>query len=229
MRFYFIPETRAESLYIVKSGEIELFLKDTTGQKIVLSVAEKNDLFGELAYARQQTALGNGDGTRRCRAFCRQARGSAVAVSKEPDTALHMLASMSGMLRRRDELIKTRVSRNANEEIDEKLSPIQRVSDWIAWFSGSMQFLILTLSVCPVDRLQHQSIGLPQFDVSVWISDDDRFAGIDFSLLFRAYQPERQVEKDRVRADIEYDVNVKASWKLCTCTKRRSHLRTNAG
>ena len=38
-----------DSLYVVRSGRIELFIKDTTGQKIVLSVAESGDLFGELA------------------------------------------------------------------------------------------------------------------------------------------------------------------------------------
>src|SRR6185312_5249509 len=35
------------SLYIVRSGEIELSVKDTTGDKIVLTVAEKDDVFGE--------------------------------------------------------------------------------------------------------------------------------------------------------------------------------------
>lgn len=53
------------------------------------------------------------------------------------------MAAMSGMLRRADELLKTRVSRNVNEEMEEKLSPLQRVSDWIEWFSGSLQFLII--------------------------------------------------------------------------------------
>ena len=38
-----------DSLYIVRSGEVELFVKDTAGQKIVLTTAEPNDLFGELS------------------------------------------------------------------------------------------------------------------------------------------------------------------------------------
>ena len=38
-----------DCLYFVGSGEIELFVKDTTGQKIVLTVAEKDELFGELS------------------------------------------------------------------------------------------------------------------------------------------------------------------------------------
>src|SRR5437016_4785505 len=40
---------RGESLYIVKSGEVELFIRDTAGQKIILKVAVKDDLFGEIS------------------------------------------------------------------------------------------------------------------------------------------------------------------------------------
>src|SRR5260221_1372027 len=38
-----------ESLYVVKSGEVELFIKDTAGQKIILKVATRDDLFGEIS------------------------------------------------------------------------------------------------------------------------------------------------------------------------------------
>jgi CRP-like cAMP-binding protein len=38
-----------ESLFIVRSGSVELFIKDTVGQKIVLTISEAGDLFGELS------------------------------------------------------------------------------------------------------------------------------------------------------------------------------------
>ena len=38
-----------DALYIVRSGEIELYIKDTAGQKIVLNVAQEGGFFGELA------------------------------------------------------------------------------------------------------------------------------------------------------------------------------------
>ena len=36
-----------DSLFIVREGAIELFIKDTAGQKIVLTVAEDGDMFHE--------------------------------------------------------------------------------------------------------------------------------------------------------------------------------------
>src|SRR4051794_37653674 len=38
-----------DALYIVRSGEVELSIRDTAGQKIVLTVSQKNDIFGELS------------------------------------------------------------------------------------------------------------------------------------------------------------------------------------
>src|ERR1700687_2809761 len=50
-----------DSLFIVRMGEIEVFIKDTGGQKIILATAESGDMFGELAMldsgARTATAL----------------------------------------------------------------------------------------------------------------------------------------------------------------------------
>ena len=38
-----------DAMYVVKRGEIELYIKDTTGQKIALNIARPGELFGELA------------------------------------------------------------------------------------------------------------------------------------------------------------------------------------
>ena len=45
---------------------------------------------------------------------------------KQPDAALNMLAAMGGMLRKVDRLLQTRVARNVNEEMEERLPTLQR-------------------------------------------------------------------------------------------------------
>ena len=42
-----------ESLYVVSTGEVELFIKDTAGQKILLALAGAGEVFGELALLDQ--------------------------------------------------------------------------------------------------------------------------------------------------------------------------------
>ena len=118
-----------DALFIVRSGSIELFIKDTAGQKIVLTVAEEGDLFGELSL------LDSGPRTATAVALTETEllvldRGDLLLLfQKRPDAALHMLAAMSAMTRKADELLRTRVSRNVNEEMEERSTPLQRVAD----------------------------------------------------------------------------------------------------
>lgn len=215
-----------DALYIVKSGEVELFVKDTAGQKIVLTVAEKNDLFGELsmldARPRSATSMTLVDSE----LFLLDRDDLLLLFQKQPDSALNMLAAMSAMLRKVDRLLQTRVSRNVNEEMEEKLPTLQRIADWIAWFSGSMQFLIINgmwfgvwiaINVFP--------LGINQFDpfpfglLTMIVSLEAIFLSC-----FVLISQNRQSAKDKIRADIEYDVNVKAELEVAHLHEKVDHI-----
>ena len=132
-----------DSLFIVREGQIELFIKDTVGQKIVLTTAESGDMFGELAMLdtgpRTATALALEDSE----VLVLDRDDLVLLFKRKPEAALHMLAALSGLTRKADELLRTRVSRNVNEEMEVHSTPLQRIADWIAWFSGSMPFLMI--------------------------------------------------------------------------------------
>ena len=205
-----------DSLFIVKSGEVEIFIKDTTGQKIVLVVAQQGDVFGELAMldgkARTATAMALMD----TKLFVLDRDDLLLLFRKKPDIGVAMLAAFSGMLRKADELLRTRVSRNVNEEIDEKLSPLQRIADWIAWFSGSMQFLIINALIFAVwIAINTLSLGVTQFDpfpfglLTMIVSLEAIFLSC-----FVLISQNRQSEKDHVRSDIEYEINIKAELEV---------------
>ena len=205
-----------ESMFIVRSGSIELYIKDTAGQKIVLTVAEEGELFGELSMLdsgpRTATAVALTD----AELLVLDREDLLLLFQKRPDAALHMLAAMSGMTRKADELLRTRVARNVNEEVPEPTSVLQKVADVIAWFSGSMPFLILngawfvvwiSLNVFP--------FGFKPFDpfpfglLTMIVSLEAIFLSC-----FVLVSQNRQAEKDRVRADIEYEVNIKAELEI---------------
>jgi CRP/FNR family cyclic AMP-dependent transcriptional regulator len=205
-----------DSLYVVKSGEVELFIKDTTGQKIVLTVAGAGEIFGELALldrgARTATALVLTDTE-----LLELDRDDLLLLfQRTPTAALRLLASMGHMTRKADELLKTRVSRNVNEEVEENLSPLQHVADWIAWFSGSMPFLGLNLLwFAAWIGLNTLPLGVPAFDpypfglLTMIVSLEAIFLSC-----FVLISQNRQSEKDHVRSDIEYEINIKAELEV---------------
>jgi len=205
-----------ESLFVVRSGEVELSIKDTAGQKIVLHVARAGDIFGELALldrgARTATAVALEDA-----ALLELDREDLLVLfQRTPTAALRLLAAMGHMTRKADELLRTRVSRNVNEEMQENLTLLQRISDWIAWFSGSMPFLLLNLGWFGLWIVFNvANIGVEHFDpypfglLTMIVSLEAIFLSC-----FVLISQNRQSEKDHIRGDIEYEVNIKAELEV---------------
>jgi uncharacterized membrane protein len=217
-----------ESLYIVHEGEIELYIKDTAGQKILLAIAGRGEVFGELALLdrgpRTATAMALADTE-----LLELDRDDLLLLfQKSPVAALRLLAAMSHMTRKADELLRTRVSRNANEEAEEKITLLQRVADWISWFSGSMHFLLLNaiwfVAWIAINTL---ALAVPQFDpypfglLTMIVSLEAIFLSC-----FVLISQNRQAEKDRVRADIEYEVNIKAELEIAHLHEKTDRIYT---
>jgi len=215
-----------ESLFIVRSGSIELYIKDTVGQKIVLTIAQAGDLFGELSLLDSGPRTATAVALSNTELLVLDRDDLLLLFQKRPDAALNMLAAMSAMTRKADELLRTRVSRNVNEEMEEHSTPLQRVADWIAWFSGSMPFLLINavwfITWIAINTLH---VGVPQFDpypfglLTMMVSLEAIFLSC-----FVLVSQNRQAEKDRVRADIEYEVNVKAELEVAHLHEKTDQL-----
>jgi Predicted membrane protein len=217
-----------DSLFIVRGGEIELFITDTAGQKIVLTTAPPGAVFGELAMLdsvpRTATALALTDSE-----VLVLDRGDLILLfQRKPEAALQMLACVGGLTRKAEELLRTRVSRNVNEEMQEQSSTFQRVADWIAWFSGSMPFLMINGGCFIIWILINTISRLTPFDpypfgmLTMIVS-----LGAIFLSCFVLISQNRQAEKDRVRSDIEYDVNIKAELEVAHLHEKTDRIYVN--
>ncbi len=220
-----------ESLFLVRDGEVEIFINDNAGQKIILTVAGAGDFFGEIALLdagpRTATVAALGD----CELIEFDRDDLLLLFGRKPDAALAMLAAMGRMTRKADELLRQRVSRNVNEEVEERLTPLQRVSDALAWFSGSMLFLLLHALWFTV------WVSLNTFILPLNSDGTRGFDPFPFGLLtmivsleaiflscFVLISANRQAEKDKVRADIEYEVNIKAELEVAHLHEKAEHI-----
>jgi CRP/FNR family cyclic AMP-dependent transcriptional regulator len=218
-----------DSLFIVRQGQIELFIKDTAGQKIVLTTAQPGDMFGELAMLdtgpRTATALALTESE----VLVLDRDDLILLFQRKPEAALHMLAALSGLTRKADELLRTRVSRNLNEEMEVHSTFLQKIADWLAWFSGSMPFLI-----------SHTFWFIVWVSLNTFILGDKAFDPFPFGLLtmivsleaiflacFVLISQNRQAEKDKVRADIEYEVNIKAELEVAHLHEKTDRIYEN--
>jgi Predicted membrane protein len=218
-----------DSLFIVRHGEIELFIKDTAGQKIVLTTSVPGDMFGELAMLdsgpRTATALALTDSE----VLVLDRDDLVMLFQRKPEAALHMLAALTGLTRKADELLRTRVSRNVNEEMQVHSTPLQKIADWIAWFSGSMPFLMINGGWFIIWIILNTfAIGIVAFDpypfglLTMIVSLEAIFLSC-----FVLISQNRQAEKDRVRSDIEYEVNIKAELEIAHLHEKTDQIYEN--
>ena len=205
-----------ESLFVVRSGEIERSIRDTAGQEIQLSIHSDNDIFGELALIERAPRSATATALTDTELLELDREDLLVLFEKSPPAALRLLAAMGHMTRKADDLLRTRVSRNANIEAEERITVLQRIADWISWFSGSMPFLALNLVWFVVwIAINTLHLGIEEFDpypfglLTMIVSLEAIFLSC-----FVLISQNRQAEKDRVRSDIEYDVNIKAELEI---------------
>ncbi len=204
------------TLYIVESGEVEIYIKDTAGQKILLKTVGKGEFFGEVSLfdgkSRTATAVAVTD----CELIALRREDLLAAFRLKPEMALGMLTAMGGMLREADKLLQSNVSRNVNEMMDKTMSNLERATDWVAWFIGSLQFLALTALWFGVwIAVNTLPLGVTAFDpfpfglLTMIVSLEAIFLSC-----FLLISQNRQTEKDRLRSDVEYDINVKAEMEI---------------
>jgi CRP/FNR family transcriptional regulator, cyclic AMP receptor protein len=203
-----------DQMFIVHTGQVELFVKDKAGQKIVLHVAEVGEFFGELSLLdggpRTATASALDDGE----LLIVDREDLQQLFRKRPDAALDMLAAMSRMTRKSNALLQARVSRNVNdrEEISRD-NIVMRTADWIANFSGSITFLVLHVAFFAAwlafNRLPIAFDPFPYNLLTMVVS----LEAIILSTLL-LFSGNRQAARDRIRSDIEYEVNLKAELEI---------------
>ena len=217
-----------DSMFIVQSGQVELFVKDTAGQKIVLHIAECPEHFGELS-------LLDG-GSRTASATVLQA-GVLLVLDREdlqqlfrkrPDSALDMLAAMGRMTRKANALLQQRVSRNVNEEVEEvdRGHFVLRTADWVAAFSGSITFLVIHVVLFSIWIV----FNLGLFTFGGW--DEYPFGLLTMAVSLEAiilstlllFSSNRQGARDRIRADIEYEINLKAELEVAHLHEKTDKL-----
>ena len=219
-----------DSIYVISSGEVEVFMKNDTGERIVLEVATRGDFFGELSL------LDNGTRTASVMAVqdtetLRLDRGDLETFLRLcPHAAMEMLGAMGKRHRVTVERLRHTASRNVNVEVDDERSAVQKAADWIAEFSGSVPFLLLhmvffaawlVVNTVPIRGFQPFD-PYPFGFLTLAVSLEAIFLSV-FVLLSQ----NRLAAKERVRGDIEYDVTLKAELEIAHLHEKMDRLTSN--
>lgn len=218
-----------DSLYIVRTGEVEIFFKNDTGERILLETARQGDFFGEISLL---------DGGPRTASAVVTSDLDAVIVDRgdldeflriRPGAAMDFLAATGRRLRETNQLLRHAASRNINEETEDKRTTVMKVADWISEFSGSLEFLFIHIGIFffwilfntgPLGRVGFGGFDPFPYGLLTMVVSLEAIILSVFVLLSQ----NRQVARDRVRNDIEYNVNLKAELEVAHLHEKVDHL-----
>jgi len=218
-----------DSLYIVRAGEVEIFFKNDTGERIVLETAGKGDFFGEISLLDGGARTASARVTKDLEAVVVDRGDLEGFLRARPAAAMELLTAAGRRLRESAKLLRRTASRNINEETEDKRTAVMRAADWISDFSGSLPFLFIHCGLFFVWIILNTG-PLAQTPIGGWDAFPYGLLTMCVSLeaiilsVFVLLSQNRQVARDRVRNDIEYEVNLKAELEIAQLHEKFDHL-----
>jgi uncharacterized membrane protein len=221
------------TLFVIREGSVEVFLTDATGERVILETPGPGEVFGEISFL---------DGGSRTASVLVIQDLDALAVDRDdlshlfrahPEAGLDIIAAMGKRLRRSVELLRNTASRNVNTEVADRRSTVERAADWIAAFSGSITFLMLHVVFFAAWVLLNTN-WLPGWKPPMFDPFPFGLLTMVVSLeaiilsVFVLLSQNRQVAKDRIRGDIEYEVNLKAELEIAQLHEKMDRLHVEA-
>jgi len=205
------------ALYIVRSGEVEIFVKNDQGEKILLETSKPGDVFGEVSLLDNGprtawvSAIGHVEVLRLDREHFED------YVRRHTPAALNLLSVIARRLRKSDEVIRRTVTRNANDVSAEQGTLLTRIADAVPAMIGNLPstlahglffggWIVINLGLFR---------GFKVFDPYPFglMSDIVSLEAIILTLFVLTSQ-NRQRARDRIRSDIEFETSINTEMKI---------------
>jgi len=218
---------KGDAMYLIESGRVRISIRDDDDQELTLAELAQGDFFGEMSIidGRQRSADAKVIEDAQFAILSRDVFLSFVR--NNPDVALEMLSALTDRLRRTDELLRSRVSRNANDEEKARLTLSDRAADLIAEFGGSWKFIGVSIALIIFWIIFNSLILIRGFDPAPYQMLNlvlAVIAGMQAPIIMMSQN--RQGEKDRLRADLDYQVNLKNELSLAEVLRRLDVLES---
>src|SRR5438445_188504 len=211
------------SLFIIDEGGVEISYGEGRG-RVHLATLFNGQYFGELSLFDGAPRSATATAIKHSRLIRLDRDDLVDFVNKNPAAALRIIAEMSERLRQTNELMSRQVSRNVLEEAEERLTFGQRIADKVAAFGGSWPFILLFAAIMTV-WIGTNAIGLMKFDLYPFILLNlvlSTVAAIQAPIIMMSQN--RQASKDKLLAEQDYQVNLKAEMEIEALLRGQAEL-----
>lgn len=215
-----------DELFLVREGRVQVFTTTDTGERIVLGQYGPGDVFGEISLfdggPRTATAVGAEDS----QLVVLDRESLFKLLRQHPHIAIDLLTVMGARLRGTDLLLRAHAVRNVNEQADEHITFGQRIADRVAAFGGSWTFiisfaafLIIWVTINTILLAQRAFDPYPFILLNLFLS---MIAALQAPVIMMSQN--RQAMKDRLKVDLDYEVNLRAELEVAQLHRKMDHL-----
>ncbi len=212
------------SLFVIDEGAVEISYGEGKG-RVCLATLFPGQYFGELSLFDGSPRSATATAIKPSHLVRLDRDDMVDFVNKNPAAALRIIAEMSERMRQTNELMSRQVSRNVLEEAEETLTFGQRIADRVAAFGGSWPFIILFSTIMAIWMGSNILLLAHPFDPYPFILLNlalSTVAALQAPIIMMSQN--RQSSKDKLLAENDYQVNLKAEMEIEALLRGQAEL-----
>jgi CRP/FNR family cyclic AMP-dependent transcriptional regulator len=223
-RIYKLGEPSRQA-YVIISGRVRVTMADEDHQEVVIDEPGESDFFGFASMLEQTPHQTNAHALEDTACVEVSRDDISVLIERKPHAGMDLLAMLGRQFHASQVLIRSRAARNPNEVIEEKTTVGESIADSVARFGGSWTFIIMFGAVLVVYTIINIFLGKSAWDPYPFI-----LLNLFLSMLASVQAPvimmsqNRQDAKDRVRGELDFDVNRRAESEIQNLSRKLAQL-----
>ena len=201
----------ADRAFVMVSGCVRVTTVDEDNQEVVVDQPGAGEFFGFASMLEQTKHQTEATATEETVCVEVDRHDILVLIQRKPHAAMDMLAVLGRQFHNAQQLIRIRAFRHPNEVIEEQATLGERVADSVASFGGSWAFITTFAVFLVVYTAINIFLGHKAWDPYPFI-----LLNLFLSMLAAIQAPvimmsqNRQDKKDRLRGELDFDVNRRA-------------------
>ena len=216
-----------KNAFVVMSGNVHVSTVDADQQEVLLHQVGHGEFFGFASMLEETPHQTNAMAMTDSECVEIDRNDISVLLEKKPMAGMDLLTVVARQFHATQDLVRMRASRNANELIDEEETFGERIADKVAQFGGSWTFIIafgITLSVYTAINVYLRGKAWDPYPFILLNLFLSMLAAIQAPVIMMSQN--RQDSKDRVRSELDYEVNLRAETEI-QAVSSRLHLLTD--
>ena len=223
-RIYKIGDTDGHA-YVMVSGKVRVTVVDKDQQEVVVDEPGDGEFFGFASMLEGTPHQTNAVAVEETICLDVDRNNIAVLLQRKPMAGMDMLTVLGKQFHSSQQLVRLRATRNPNDVIEKDATFGERIADSVASFGGSWTFIIAFLVVLLAYSGFSLLMGKSSWDPYPFI-----LLNLFLSLLAAVQAPvimmsqNRQDTKDRLRGELDYDVNRRAEAEIQGLSRKLNML-----